>query len=1580
MKPVTYFSLSLLWLSLFFSANTRADAHATEQNFFVENKEPSSTPKSILFTAHQQNNGFFFRKDGVSYVLRNKQAFGYLDQHRIDLVFLNANDKVVVEGHKELASHSIFQSLQKGTNAKVGHYQEVLYKNIYNHVDLRYFFTPEKSVKYEFVVHPGGKVSDIQVAYFGQEQPIRLDSTGALVIASSLGYIQEAAPYSYQEGDNVVSSSYLLSENVLSFKIGSYDTSKTLIIDPSIVWSTYHGGSSNDYGTAIAHDAKNHLYMCGGTSSFNFPSSIGAHQDTLTGSMDAFISKFDSSGALVWSTYFGGLDEDLGVDILCGASGAIYVLANTSSILKTTSGSLQDSLKGASDAFIMKLNSLGELQWSTYFGGDSVDVATGISVDSKEEVVISGYTMSKNLPHTPLAHQVKLKGDTDGFVAKIDSSGTLRWATYLGGNGAEELLGICNDHVGNVYVTGFSTSTDFKTTAFAHQDSLGGKKDVITACLSHLGTLKWASYYGGAENDIGTDIVADDHRNVYVTGTTAGNIEIKGQDTVQTHFGGGTEDAFIISFERGGVLDFATYYGGSGTDKALAIDWYHKAVAISGYTNSGDLEIGKRSIQYNKKAGFDGFTLSIDTNGRFLRASYLGGAGADYLTDIKFYFGGQALTGYSLSNDYHVSKNAGQAAKSGGADAILTTLCPALFRYITGGTCNEGGFVGTLQGDTFDTNFPVRYRWQKRTLFDWKDIPNATKYYFNRDTIGQLTYYRRIHTGGMCTDTTIISRSRKGPVPYAGFQVEGDSCFGDTASFTNLSTVTSGGLTFKWFFEPRNTSTETHPKYFFNKADTTYAVRLKAISDSNCTSTEWWTVTLESAPNVNFAASNDCESDSTIFRNGTVSQYPYNLIWRLHNGDTSRQRRFKYLYPATDSYQVTLIASSNRKCSDTLTKKIAVDSNVQARFTCKNACTKDQVVFSNSSTPQSTIVAAEWILGDGDTSWTYQPNHAYMSKGIYTAQLVAFDKHGCTDTMSRPIQIIEPPNIAASALSSCETDSTYFKAVVTGADSLFTFTWDLGDGTHIKNLTDFPYVYKNYASYKVLFTAQSSSLFCTRNQELNVFHDSLLQVDFAIDGDCEKTLIRFQNESKLSSGSISWLWDFGDLGKSNIENPVHPYERGVYTVSLKAVSDSGCSDSVSKVITIHPSPSVSFTRDTACFGDSVRFRNTSTSKDDIAEWKWHFGDQNRDSTKHSAHVYDRGGTFQVRLVAKTVNGCWASTTKNVLQPFPIVAILDSLSPVSCYGITDGKLTVRAQGGVAPVSIFWPNQLPPSTQATISNLGAGTYRVNLEDALGCSLSQDFEIKEPDSLHIAEIPDITICENKVVELEAIPLGGTAPFVFTWSCNKPNCNFVGTNNEKAWARLKYNKTFTAVAIDSNGCKSAPQTVDVIVLPVLQVDAGPDLYALEGKAFQVHAECDTTCDFSWSPSEFFENHLLQSPFATLNNSTVLTVEASSEGTCPATDQVEVTVLKDLNFANSFTPNNDGVNDTWEIRNAYAFPNMTVNIYTRTGALLYTSKGYSTPWDGNYNGEQMPSGSYYYVIEPGNGIDSYAGHLTLLR
>ncbi|MEX0655298.1 MAG: SBBP repeat-containing protein, partial [Phycisphaeraceae bacterium] len=292
--------------------------------------------------------------------------------------------------------------------------------------------------------------------------------------------------------------------------------------------------------------------------SSDFPTTAGAHDTSHNGGADAFVTRLNATGELAWSTYLGGADYDTGYGIAVDDAGAVYVTGRTgSSDFPTTAGAHDTSHNGGDDAFVARLSGTGELAWSTYLGGADWDWGYGIAVDGAGAVYVTGYTRSSNFPTTAGAHDTSHDGFSDAFVARLSATGELAWSTYLGGADYDTGYGIAVDDAGAVYVTGRTGSSDFPTTAGAHDTSHNGGDDAFVARLSATGELAWSTYLGGAASDGGRGIAVDGAGAVYVTGgtdssdfpTTAG-----AHDTSHN----GNADAFIAKF-AGSVAD-ATYH------------------------------------------------------------------------------------------------------------------------------------------------------------------------------------------------------------------------------------------------------------------------------------------------------------------------------------------------------------------------------------------------------------------------------------------------------------------------------------------------------------------------------------------------------------------------------------------------------------------------------------------------------------------------------------------------------------------------------------------------------------------------------------------------------------------------------------------------------------------------------------------------------------------------------------------------------------------------------------------------------------------------------------------------------------
>ena len=338
---------------------------------------------------------------------------------------------------------------------------------------------------------------------------------------------------------------------------GSYDAfvAKLNAAGSGLVYATYLGGSSTDYGYGIAVDGAGAAYVTGQTRSSNFPTTTGAVQTTNAGSPDVFVAKLNAAGSgLVYSSYLGGTSSDWGQALAVDAAGAAYVTGYTQSTnFPTTMGAAQTTYRGNTDVFVAKLNSAGSgLVYATYLGGTNTDYSHGLAVDGAGAVYVTGYTGSTNFPTTTGALQTTNAGGADVFVAKLNAAGSgLIYATYLGGTSGEIGYGLAVDGAGAAYVTGQTGSTNFPTTTGAVQTANAGSNDVFVAKLNAAGSgLAYATYLGGTGNDGGYGLAVDGAGAVYVTGFTSSTNFPTTAGAVQTT-NAGSNDVFIAKLDLG---------------------------------------------------------------------------------------------------------------------------------------------------------------------------------------------------------------------------------------------------------------------------------------------------------------------------------------------------------------------------------------------------------------------------------------------------------------------------------------------------------------------------------------------------------------------------------------------------------------------------------------------------------------------------------------------------------------------------------------------------------------------------------------------------------------------------------------------------------------------------------------------------------------------------------------------------------------------------------------------------------------------------------------------------------------------
>ena len=649
---------------------------------------------------------------------------GQVTRTVLRMAFVDANPRPRLEGREELSGKAnYFVGNDSSTwRTNVPTYAKIRYPNLYPGIDLIYYGS-QRELEYDFVVRPGADPKRILLDFRGADK-LEVDAQGDLVLHTPAGVIRQRKPDIYQEVDGArreIAGGYMLKGGRrVGFQVATYDVSRPVVIDPTLLYSTYLGGSGFDGvdGAGIAVDASGNAYVTGFTTSTNFPTTPGAFQITFGGVENAFVTKLNPTGSgLVYSTYLGGStglggggDEGLGITV--DASGNAYVTGVTHSTnFPTTLGAFQAVLGGDQDAFVTKLSPTGSaLVYSTYLGGLDQDEGFGIAVDSLGNAYVSGFTASTNFPTTPAAFQTALGGGFgDAFVAKLDPTGSaLVYSTYLGGVDFDAGFGIALDTSSNAYVTGFTASTNFPTTPGAFQTVFTGG-DAFVAKLDPTGSaLVYSTLLGGSFDDRGQGIAVDAAGNAYVTGSTQSADFPTTPGAFQTTFGGGG-DAFVTKLTpTGSGLVYSTYLGGNDDDEglAIAVDISGNAY-VTGFTISATFPTTPGAFQTTLGGGGDAFVTKLNHTGSSLvYSTYLGGSGeeaglgiaVDALPNPNAY-----VAGTTQSSDFPTTPGAFQTTFGGAEDAFVAqitevTLPPGPFsaRVTGGGTINVVGGIASF--------------------------------------------------------------------------------------------------------------------------------------------------------------------------------------------------------------------------------------------------------------------------------------------------------------------------------------------------------------------------------------------------------------------------------------------------------------------------------------------------------------------------------------------------------------------------------------------------------------------------------------------------------------------------------------------------------------------------------------------------------------------------------------------------------------------------------------------------------------------------------------------------------------------
>jgi gliding motility-associated-like protein len=1209
---ILYLTVTILGIVPLMAQNTH-DNHSTHIAPFIENK--GQWDNDLLFRADFKGGRIFMQKD--------KLRFGFLNHDDLEIIDVLYHDKTergkelldqqIIHGHiyemefvdaNKNPQVSSFERQAKFNNyfigndrskwaGKVGLFGQVLYQELWNGIDFK--IKEEYGIfEYDFIVKPGADAEQIKLKFDGQSN-IEIKE-GKLVITTSVNTVIEDVPFVYQQIDgkqHAVSCLYKLEDGYLTFEFPEgFDNNYILIVDPTLIFATYSGSTSDNYGFTATFDKGGYYYGGGIVFGPNYPTTDGAFEtDFAGGNIDAGITKYNPTGTdQVYSTYLGGNGEDNPHSMIINSSGQLIVYGSTSSSnFPVTAGAYDQSHNSGFDIYITKFSSDGEsLVSSTYIGGSSADGrneagstfynygdgARGeVIVDDQDNVYVASSTNSNNFPTTPGSMQTTYSGSQDGVAFKLNSTlSSLEWSTYVGGSNDDAGYGIKVTPDDAVVVCGGTSSSNFPTTAGSiHPSFLGGVDGFVVNVGKFNGSLNQSTFLGTPAYDQAYFIDFDENSDIYIMGQTQGAYPV----STGVYSSGGGQFIHKISPDLSTSYLSTVFGTGVGTinisPTAFLVDDCSN-IYVSGW--GGGLGIGSTSgmpitpltaIQPDTD-GEDFYFIVIQKDFQsLLYGTFYGGFGTY----------GEHVDGGTSRFDKHGIIYQGICAC--GAASLPTT--PGAWSSINGDNCNLGSLV-------IDVGF-----------------------------------------SGVFAEGT-AEPDAFGCVPYIV----------DFQSFSN-------GVDFIWDFGDESPlNLEENPSHEYLDVGV-YDVTFIAIDSALCiiadTTELVVTVYPPSELTSNFSYSINCEDNSiTVF--SEVSGVEGMIFeWDMGAGFTLYSDTVTMNYGTPGTYTITLIATDTICGLDSVVvEEITISEMINAGFDLLDSNLSillDSVVCSpfeiNTVNNSDTAANYYWDFGDGSPIVNeFDPSHTYSDFGYFTISLIIVDSSSCniSDTLETNIEV-HPGQYTADIgfTADCEDGLVSFSSLGTmGALDSTLFLWDFGDGSDNDNTENPEHIFSEglYLVKLIVYDNLSCSLADTVIMPLDVYLGEDMEINFEFVENCVDSSVTVTNTGTTGNSIINYLWNMGDDSTYTTESVSHYYNSpGTYQVTFQLIN-TFCDDVIELIQEVYIAPTIvaDFTVSPGIDGCSpyqVQFLNTSNSGF-ATSYFWDFGNSLTSNDMMPVTIYD----------------------------------------------------------------------------------------------------------------------------------------------------------------------------------------------------------------------------------------------------------------------------------------------------------------------------------------------------------------------
>lgn len=558
----------------------------------------------------------------------------------------------------------------------------------------------------------------------------------------------------------------------------------------------------------------------------------------------------------------------------------------------------------------------------------------------------------------------------------------------------------------------------------------------------------------------------------------------------------------------------------------------------------------------------------------------------------------------------------------------------------------------------------------------------------------------------------------------------------------------------------------------------------------------------------------------------------------------------------------------------------------------------------------------------------------------------------------------------------CFGTNNAFTSTSTSSQTIILEEWDFnGDGTYETTGHTVSNLYGAAGTYNVTLKVTTNNGYTAFATHAVTVYPSPT-VDFSFNGTCLGDPTSFSANASVQSGQIaSYNWEFnGDAQYDDATGAATSFtfvNSGYFNVSLKATSFLGCANTKTKVVTIAPKPVAAFEVQNVCDGESIALQNNSSIQGGSMTYTWNYGDGNMGTADN--YLYASPGNYSISLTATSNMGCENSTARTVTIFKTPVAQFSAANV--CQGEATTIMNTTQTNGAAMAYYSWNlgdgnTVINFNENTSYTYAAAGSYTISLlavtNDGCRDNASISYEVYSNPDATISTNGATSFCIGNDVELSVNAAGNQV----AWS----------TGDVSESITVSLSGTYEALVLTPNGCTDRDEiTITSFDAPV--VSAGEDRIINIGETYML--EASGAVSYSWDgPAIIAGQYSPAAEIMPTETTNMYTVNGTDANGCTSSDEVEIKVSRDYSLvpSNLMSPDGNGQNDNWYVKNITYYPECTVYIYDSWGKLIYTAKNYQNDFDGSFNNNPLPEGTYMYVIKCDGAQTDYQGTLNLVR